>query len=127
MTRRFYELHVVDVDFMPAVSAIILPQSYLSLEYVLQRHGILAEVTYPVTAITLKNTRTVENSLGTFAYHHIKSDLYQGFTLTEYLGIPIAQASPPKALFDYLYLRPLWSTAWNTDYDLTADCHQIIE
>jgi hypothetical protein len=121
MTRRFYELHLGDVDFMPAMSTIILPQSYLSLEYVLQRHGILTDVTYPVTAITMKNTRTVENSLGTFAYRHIKPDLYQGFTITEYLRIPFAQASLAKALFDYLYFRPLRRAILTTNYDLAED------
>jgi len=41
MTRRFYELHCGDEDFAPAVSAILIPQSYLSTEYILQRNGVL--------------------------------------------------------------------------------------
>ena len=52
MSRRFYELHRNEASFAPAVSAILLPQSYISLEYVLQRAGVLTDVTYPVTAIT---------------------------------------------------------------------------
>lgn len=107
MTRRFYELHQGDVDFVPAVSAIILPQAYLSLHYILQRASILTEVTYPVTAITPKNTRTIENQIGVFDYHHIRSGLYRGFSQREYHGILYNQASVAKALFDYLYLRPL--------------------
>ena len=107
MHRRFYELHRQDAAFAPAVSAILLPQSYLSLEYVLQQHGILTEITYPVTAITIKNTRTILNSLGTFVYRHIQPDLYFGFQIMEAYGVPYAQASTAKALFDYLYLRPL--------------------
>jgi hypothetical protein len=105
-TRRFYELHRADADFSIAVSAILIPQSYISLEFILQRNAILTEVTYPTSAITLKNTRLIQNSLGIFTYHHIKKELYRGFTISSYNGIPFCQASVAKALFDYLYLRP---------------------
>lgn len=107
MPRRFYERHRGDADFSPAVSAIILPQSYVSLEFVLQRHTILTEVTYPVSAVTARNTAVIENMLGTFTYRHVKDDLYGGFAISEYQGIRFAVASVAKALFDYLYLRPL--------------------
>lgn len=108
MTRRFFELHRADADFAPMVSAILIPQSYLSLEYILQRNAILTEMTYPVSAVTLKQTRVFENKLGTYTYRNIKADLYQGVTFSEYLGIPIVQATVAKALFDFLYFRP-WS------------------
>jgi hypothetical protein len=106
MTRRFFELHRADVDFAPMVSAILIPRSYLSIEYILQRNAILTEMTYPVSAITVKQTRVFENRLGTFTYRNIKADLYTGFTISNYLGIPIAEATVAKALFDFLYLRP---------------------
>jgi hypothetical protein len=61
MTRRFYELHRADADFSLAVSAILIPQSYVSLEFILQRNALLTEVTYPISAITLKNTKVIEN------------------------------------------------------------------
>ncbi len=86
MTRRFFELHRADADFSPMVSAILIPQSYLSLEYVLQRNAILTDITYPISAITLKQTRVFENQLGTFTYRNIKEDLYQGFTISETYG-----------------------------------------
>ena len=107
MTRRFFELHQSHVSFSPAVSSIILPQSYVSLEYVLQRASVLTEVTYPVTAITPKNTRETENTLGTFVYRHIKSPLYIGFIQETFFGVIFNLASVAKALFDYFYLRPL--------------------
>ncbi len=110
MTRRFFELHRADADFAAMVSAILIPQSYLSLEYILQRHAILTDVTYPITAVTCKQTRVFENKLGTFTYRNIKSELYRGFVITEYMGIPFAQATLAKALFDYFYLRPLKMT-----------------
>ena len=106
MTRRFFELHRADADFAPMVSAILIPQSYLSLEFILQRNAILTDVTFPVTAVTIKQTRVFENKLGTFTYRNIKAELYQGFLFSEYMGIPISQATLAKALFDFLYLRP---------------------
>lgn len=107
MTRRFYEANRRDEEFSSMVSAILIPQSYLSLEYVLQRNNILTDITYPITAVTLKQTRAFENKLGTFSYRNIKPALYHGFTFSEYSGIPIATATLAKALFDYLYLRKL--------------------
>jgi len=107
MTRRFYEVHRNDEEFASMVSAILIPQSYLSLEYILQRNNILTDITYPITAVTLKQTRVFENKLGTFSYRNIKPALYHGFTFSEYSGIPIAKATLAKALFDYLYLRKL--------------------
>ena len=118
MHRRFCERHRQEAAFSPVVSAILLPQSYLSLEYVLQQHGILTEITYPVTAVTSKNTRTITNSLGTFVYRHVQLALYQGFRIAEAYGIPYAQASVAKALFDYLYLRPLPGNITSPCYDL---------
>jgi predicted transcriptional regulator of viral defense system len=105
-TRRFYELHHSDENFSMAVSAILTPQSYVSLEFILQKNAVLTEITYPISAITIKNTRVIENTLGTFTYHHIKDELYQGYMITEYYGVLFAQASVAKALFDYFYLRP---------------------
>jgi len=110
MTRHFFEQHRAEADFAPMVSAILIPRSYISLEYSLQRNAILTGVTYPVTAITLKQTRVIENSLGTFTYRNIKNRLYTGFMLSETHGIPFAQATAAKALFDFLYLRP-WQYA----------------
>jgi hypothetical protein len=57
--------------------------------------------------MTLKVTRRIVNEIGTYWYRNIRPDLYRGFTVTEYFGIPVAQATLGKALFDYLYLRPL--------------------
>jgi hypothetical protein len=121
MMRRFFEFHRGDADFSLAVSAILLPQSYVSLDYILQRRGILTDVTYPVTAVIQKNTRTIENKLGTFTYQHIKPSLYSGYSISEYYGIPIAQASIAKALFDFLYLRPFKGSLRIKGYNLAEE------
>jgi len=121
MHRSFYEQHRGDPQFSSLVSAILLPQSYLSLEYVLQQHNILTEVTYPVTAVTFKNTRCIENSLGVFAYRHIRRDLYYGFQFMDAYEVPYTQASLAKALFDYLYLRPLPNKSGKQRYNLVEE------
>ncbi|MBE0685985.1 MAG: hypothetical protein IH585_08290 [Anaerolineaceae bacterium] len=121
MTRSFYERHRSDLDFSPAISAILIPQSYISLEFVLQRHAILSEITYPITAVTLKQTRVIENKLGIFSYRNIRENLYTGFDFYEYQGIPFSQASLPKALFDYLYLRPLSRVMFSSRFNLAED------
>lgn len=127
MTRRFHDQHRSDAEFSAAISAILIPQSYVSLEFVLQRHAILSEITYPVTAITIKQTRIIENSLGTFSYRNIKDALYLGFDILDYMGIPFSQATLAKALFDYLYLRPLHHTWLPSDFNLAEELRLNIE
>ncbi len=107
MTRQFLKNYRSDPDFSSMVSSILIPQSYVSLEFILQRHAILTEITYPVSAITIKQTRVIENRLGTFSYRNIKEDLYTGFEFyMNILGFHFPWR-PCQAIFDYLYLRPL--------------------
>jgi len=127
MHRRFSEQHRQEAAFAPVVSTILKPQSYLSLEYVLQLAGILTEITYPVTAITIKNTRTVVNRLGTFVYRHIQPDLYFGFQIMEAYGVPYAEAQAAKALFDYLYLRTLPADLDPQHYNLAEELRLNLE
>ncbi len=118
MSRRFFEQHRAEPEFSPAVSAILMPQSYVSLEFVLQRYSILTEVTHPISCVTVKNTRVIENDLGTFSYRHIKPRLYHGYNLYDYHGILFALATKAKALFDTLYLRPLPRGIGSPDFNL---------
>jgi hypothetical protein len=121
MSRRFFELHHGEDGFSAAVSAMLQPQSYLSCEFILQRKGILTDVTYPVTAITTKNTRRIVNRMGTFWYRHIRLDLYRGFDISEYHGVRVARARLPKALFDLLYLRPIPAVFRSPDFNLAEE------
>ncbi len=121
MTRRFYEQHRADEAFPLAVSAILLPQSYVSLEFTLQQHNLLTEVTYPVTCITARNSRSITNPLGTFWFRNIRKDLYTGFLISEYFGIRYGRASLGKALFDFLYLRPIPSAYRASKFNLAEE------
>lgn len=85
--------------------------SYLSLEYVLQKEGLIPEAVYTYTSITLKPTQTFTNTIGTFMYRTIKQQLFTGYQSTLYTGqYQIKIATKAKALFDVLYLKPLPST-----------------
>ena len=85
--------------------------SYISLEYVLQKEGVIPEAVYAYTSITLKPTQTFTNALGTFIYRSIKESLFTGYEQVRYNDqYQIKIASKMKALFDLLYLKPLPAT-----------------
>ena len=81
--------------------------SYLSMEHVLQKYGILTEAVFAFTSVTRKSKRAYKNKLGVYVYRNLKEDLFRGFTITSRGGFEIKEATKAKALFDYLYLR-LW-------------------
>ena len=120
-TRAFYLDHRNDPAFTSAISAVILPESYVSLESILQRAGILTEATLITTAITNDSSRVIENTIGTFSFQHLKRDLYHGYEIYSYFGIQYAEASPPKALFDFLYLKPIANAIRLEGYDFVED------
>lgn len=82
--------------------------SYLSLEYVLQKEGLIPEAVYAYTSVTSKATRIFTNNVGTFLYRHLKPSLFTGYYYIRFIeNYRIKIASKAKALFDFLYLRPL--------------------
>lgn len=83
--------------------------SYLSLEHVLQKYGLLTEAVFAFTSVTLKSKRRYKNRLGVYLYLNIKADLFQGYNILSRGGFDIKEATKAKALFDYLYLK-LWRT-----------------
>lgn len=79
--------------------------SYLSMETMLQKYGILAESVYGWTSVTLKSRRIYQNKLGLFIYRSIKKTLFTGFESKTTGGVRIYSATKAKALFDYLYFK----------------------
>ena len=79
--------------------------SYLSLEYVLQKHGVLTESVFAVTSITRKTKRIYRNDLGKFVYRGIKRNLFTGYEIKRRGEFEINEAKKSKALFDFLYLK----------------------
>lgn len=79
--------------------------SYLSMEYVLQKHNILTEAVYGFTSVTLKSKYTYTNSFGVFVYRNIKAALFEGYTIKTGDHFAIKVATKAKALFDYFYYK----------------------
>lgn len=121
MSEEYYLSHHNQFGFTETLAMIIQPMAYLSKEYVLQKHAVMTEAVYVVTAVTRKNQLKVINKLGAFNYSHIQDKLFGGYVESDVLGIRICEATPGKALFDYLYFRSNGWTFARRDYDLAED------
>jgi len=90
------------------IANILYYPSYLSLEYVLQKEGLIPEAVYTYTSITSKVPRLFSNKLGTFTYRHIKPTLFTGYSWVHFSeNYQIKIATRAKALFDFIYLKPM--------------------
>jgi len=92
--------------------------SYVSLEYVLSKANIIPEGVYAITSITTKSSRTYTSDVATFIFKNIKDGLFFGFETKSFRGKRIKVATPPKALFDFLYLKP---TSWQENSRINWD------
>lgn len=81
--------------------------SYVSLEYVLSRHGLIPEGVVAVTCVTTKRTRTFHSPVGTYIYEHIPARAFGPGVLLETDGaVGVMMATPEKALCDRLARTP---------------------
>ena len=98
------------LDYEEYIANMLYYPSYLSLEYVLAKNGIIPENVYVYTSVSLKKTRFFENKLGNFSYKKIKKELFKGFYKKDFFeNFKINIASTAKALFDFFYYRPFYS------------------
>jgi len=103
--------------FLEYLSGIVRFPSYISLEYVLERAGLIPESPFTITCVTQKTPRVYTTSIGTFIYRQIRRpELSAGYNIVAYQGLEVAIASPGKALFDTLYLRPFKTAQDMGDY-----------
>ena len=80
--------------------------SYVSLEWAMNRHGIMPDVPFHVTSVTAKPTRTFKTPWGNFYYRTIKKDYFFGYEKHEDVrGEPYLMADVEKTIIDYLYLH----------------------
>ncbi|MEK7547503.1 MAG: hypothetical protein AAB540_01275 [Patescibacteria group bacterium] len=79
--------------------------SYLSMEYVLSKFGLLTEGVFITTSITIKSGRIYQNFLGNYKYSNIKKDLFCGYEEMKFYKNTYFIATKAKALFDLLYLK----------------------
>ena len=89
------------------IANILYSPSYLSLDYVLSREGIIPESVFTYTSVSTKSTRIFFNNLGRYSYQTIKPLLLTGYsTLPLSSDLSVKIATRAKALFDLLYLKP---------------------
>lgn len=98
-TNRFF--------YAEYLAGILRSPSYLSLEYILSKEGIIPEGVVNFTSITLKSSRTYKNIVGTYLYRNLKQSLFSGYIEDSWEDKIIRRATRAKALFDWLYLQKL--------------------
>ena len=81
--------------------------SYVSLQSALAYHGLVPEHVPVTTSVTTGRPQRRENPLGSFEYHHVRTDLLSGYRLeTLGDGQEALVATPEKALADLVGLVP---------------------
>jgi hypothetical protein len=81
--------------------------SYVSLHSALAYYGLIPEYVPVVTGVTTERPARWDTPLGSYAFRHIKPELFRGYRLVEVSpGQEAFLASPEKALLDLVYLQP---------------------
>lgn len=91
---------------LPLLANHLYGPSCVSLDYALAWHGLIPEGVVEVTSVTPRASRTLNNTLGRFSYHHVPLRYYSvGIELGQRAdGLNFLIASPTKALCDRLVL-----------------------
>lgn len=80
--------------------------SYVSLESALNYDGIIPDIPFAVTSVTIKKTQEFKTPFGLFLYRKIKHDWFFGWEEVEVgKNQSYKIARPEKALFDFLWLN----------------------
>lgn len=105
--RGVYKITDYQIKDCFILANFIYSPSYISLETALNYHGIIPDIPFEVTSVTVNKTKVFHTeNYGIFSYHHLKPDLFFGFDVIRGEKSYIYNmATPEKALFDYLYLR----------------------
>lgn len=93
-----------EIDPLTFASKIYAP-SYLSLEFMLNRYGIIPDIPWTYTSISSRKTKFFENSFGNFSYQQIKKELFTGYITESRGGISFNLATPEKTIMDFIYLN----------------------
>jgi len=105
--RGIYKMANYQIKDSFILANFIYSPSYISLETALNYHGIIPDIPFEVTSVTINKTKVFKiKNYGVFSFHHLKSNLFFGFEIIRSEKNYIYNmAFPEKALFDYLYLR----------------------
>lgn len=98
-------------DFERYIAGRIYKPSYISLQTALAYYGLIPEAVTDITSVSTLKTASFNNQFGTYSYQTIKPELFFGYDLKQIQdGRTIAFATPEKALLDFLYLYPEYTT-----------------
>jgi predicted transcriptional regulator of viral defense system len=84
----------------------IYSPSYISLESALAEYRFIPEAVYSVTSVTTRKTATFASPLARFSYRTVRPSFFKGYRVIRTGVYPVLIASPEKAIFDFLYLKP---------------------
>jgi len=85
--------------------------SYVSLQSALAHYNLIPEYVAQTISVTTARPGRWETPLGTYAFRHIKTDLFYGYRRVDLgAGQHAFVASPEKALLDLVYLQPKGDT-----------------
>jgi predicted transcriptional regulator of viral defense system len=92
----------LDDDSLDRIANRIYSPSYISLETVLSRKGLIPETVRRVTSITTRKTRDIQTEIGSFTYRTVAPRLFFGYEMGS-SGAKVACVE--KAILDFLYLH----------------------
>jgi len=100
-----------------SVSLIMVPQSYISVETALSNYGWIPEAVKSITAVTSRPSTEFITPIGHFSYERVPQNiLFAGVErMQDNDGNVWFQATPLKALADYVYLH---QCDWNSSQPL---------
>jgi len=123
IARGYYIFSDIEIDdtMLELIANRVYAPSYVSLESVLSRAGLLPETVLQVTSVSTRKTRTISTDISTFSYRTIVPRLFFGYEIGV-RGTKVANVE--KAVLDYLYLHPHLRT--RQDYEsLRIDRQQL--
>lgn len=102
--------------YLEYLSNVLREPSYISLEYVLAKTGLIPESTTVLTAVSIKTSRIFRSKIADFSYRQINPKMFFGYDLFIFKDKEIKIACPAKALFDFLYFKNFTSTREIRDF-----------
>lgn len=106
--RKWYVfLPIIQNDILRfTLSNTFISPSYISLQSALSYYNFIPEAVMQTTAVSSKKTYRYETNKGIFSYKKIHAKNFWGYELKNNIKI----ASPEKAILDFLYLYPQYSS-----------------
>ncbi|MDI6731668.1 MAG: hypothetical protein QME05_03725 [Candidatus Margulisbacteria bacterium] len=90
-------------EYLNYLASVLYAPSYVSMETVLAKYGMLTEAVFGLSSVTVKTSRRFAADIALFTYSSIREPLFLGFIEDKYFDYPYYIATKSKALFDFLY------------------------